>query len=167
MEFSKPEAYMRQISIYLKEQMDQQAYDLSKEFVKKFPGELLPHILLAESAFRLKRFDECKVEARKALKYAKTENDIRFCTMIFSTACFQRKDYIEGYETLKAACTGKFIPEVEEILLVFSIAMADEAKAIRHMQNLMVLNRSRAMQLMKDYDRQLEAAKAEQQKDQQ
>ena len=158
MEFSKAEGYLLQISIYLREQMDRNAYELSKDFVKKYPGELLPHVLLAESAFRLQKYDECKVEARKALKFAQTEQDLRFCTMIFSTACFQLKDYIEGYDTLRTATAGKFIPEVEEILLVFAMAMADEKIALHHMKNLMVLNRSRAMELMKQYDAQMKKA---------
>lgn len=151
MEFSRPESYTKQISEYLKAQMNDNAYRLSADFVKRYPGELMPHMLLAESAFRLSRYDQSKVEARKGLKLSQSEADIRFCAMVFSTACFQLKDYIEGYETLKKAAQGKFIQEVEEMLLILSWAMADEQKALRHMKNLMTLNRERALEFIKVY----------------
>lgn len=157
-EFSKPEAYLRQIAVYLKEQMNTQAYNLSQDFVKKFPGELLSHVLLAETAFRLGRYQEAKVEAQKALKLSQSESDIRFCALVFSTACFQLKDYIEGYNTLKSAMKGRFLPEVEEALLILALAMSDEQKAVHHMKNLMVLNRERAMDFMKVYATNLGAA---------
>ncbi|MCI0503633.1 hypothetical protein L0Y65_02870 [Candidatus Micrarchaeota archaeon] len=150
-EFSKPEAYLKQIAVYLKEGMDQQAYSLSGDFVKKFPSELLSHVLIAESAFRIGRYQESKVQAQKAIRLAQSESDIRFCALVFSTACFQLKDYIEGYNTLKSAMKGKFLPEVEEALLILSLAMADEQKALHHMKNLMVLNRARALDFMKIY----------------
>ncbi|MEW6036406.1 MAG: hypothetical protein AB1529_07375 [Candidatus Micrarchaeota archaeon] len=159
-EFSRPEAYSKQVSIYLKESMDEKALELCKDFVKMFPGELMAHLLMAESWFRLNRFFECKVEAGKALRLAQSEDDIRFCTMIYSTACFQLKDYIEGYNVLKGAMKGKFIAEVEEALLVFSLAMADEQKAMHHMKNLMVLNRDRAINFVGSYAERLDAAKA-------
>lgn len=157
-EFSKPEAYLKQIAVYLKEQMNEQAYALSQDFVKKFPSELLSHVLLAETAFRLGRFQQSKVEAQKGMRLAQSENDIRFCATVFSTACFQLKDYIEGYNTLKSSMKGKFLPEVEESLLILALAMADEQKALHHMKNLMVLNRQKAMEFMKDYAKNLEAA---------
>ena len=159
MEFSKPEAYLKQIAVYLKERMNEKAYTLCKDFAKAFPGELLAHILLAETAFRMERFQECKVESQKALKLAESENDVRFAALVFSTACFKLKDYIEGYETLKKAMRGKYLPEVEESLLILSLAMDDEAKAMQHMKNLMVLNRSRAVDFMKIYTENLEAAR--------
>jgi tetratricopeptide (TPR) repeat protein len=160
-EFSKPESYLKQISVYLKEQMNQQAYNLSQDFVKKFPAELLSHVLMAESAFRVGRYQESKVQAQKAIKLAQSESDIRFCALVFSTACFQLKDYIEGYETLKKAMKGKFLPEVEESLLILSLAMADEQKALHHMKNLMVLNRQKALDFMKIYAKNMDAARGQ------
>ncbi len=158
-EFTRPEAYLKQISVYLKERMNDQAYSLAGDFAKKFPGELLPHILLAEAAFRIGRFQECKVESQKGIRLAKSEDDIRFCALVFSTACFQLKDYIEGYRTLRGAMAGKFLPDVEEALLVLSLAMADEEKAMQHMKNLMVLNRQKALDFMKTYAARLESAR--------
>jgi hypothetical protein len=151
MEFTRPEAYARQIALYLRERLDQNAYELSKDFVRAFPGELLAHVLLAESAFRLGRYPEAKVEARKAMAFASTETDLVFCATVFSSACFHLKDYIEGYNTLKEASAGRFILHIEEALFVLSLAMHDEDKAIRHMRNLTVLNRSRAADMMKTY----------------
>src|SRR4030095_8494017 len=145
MEFSKPESFAKQISIYLKSQQNDKAYGLAHDFVHKFPQELIPHVLLAESSFRLGRHEEAKFEAKKGLRLAATDSDIVFCTMVFSSACFQLKDYIEGYETLKKVTKGKFIQEVEEALLIFSLAMMDEQKALQHMKNLIVLNREKAM----------------------
>jgi hypothetical protein len=159
MEFSKPASYLKQVAVYLKERMNDKAYALCKDFVKFYPCELLAHLLLAEVSFRVGRFQECKVESQKALKLATSENDVRFCALVFSTACFKLKDYIEGYDTLKKAMNGKFLPEVEESLLVLSIAMNDEGKAMHHMKNLMVLNRAKAVDFMHLYAENLEAAK--------
>lgn len=151
MGFTKPESFARQISVYLKERRDDRAYATSRDFVKAFPGELMPHVLLAESCFRMGRFPEAKIEGKKALALASSDSDIVFCSMVFSSACFQMKDYLEGYETLKRTLNGRFIPEVEEALLLFSFAMKDEPKAVVHMKNLIVLNRGRAIQVMDAY----------------
>ncbi len=151
MEFTKKESYAKMISIYMKERMDRQAYDLSREFVAKFPGELIPHLLMAETAYRLERYSEAKVEGRKALKYATSETDMIFCTMVFASACFHLKDYIEAYTLLKEVSAKKTILEVEEALFVFSLAMRNESQAIDHMKNLLELNRDHALELMRVY----------------
>jgi hypothetical protein len=151
MEITKKEAFAKLVSIHMKNHEDQKAYDLSKDFVQKFPGELLSHVLLAESAFRLKRFGEVKTEGRKALRYAQSESDFIFCAMVFSSACFHLKDYIEGYELLKEISMKKQLAEVEEALVVFSIAMKNEQDAIDHMGNLIHINRERALVLMRTY----------------
>jgi hypothetical protein len=151
MEFTKKESYAKMVAIYMKERMDRQAYDLSKEFVVKFPGELIPHLLLAETAYRLERYAEAKLEGRKALKYATSETDMIFCTMVFASACFHLKDYIEGYQLLKEVSARKSIMEVEEALFVFSLAMRDEKQAIDHMKNLLEINRDHALELMRVY----------------
>ncbi|MEW6721675.1 MAG: hypothetical protein AB1324_00270 [Candidatus Micrarchaeota archaeon] len=151
MEFTKPVSFAKQIAIYLRSRMDEKAYQASKDFVKQFPGELMAHVLLAESAFRLGRFSEAKVEGRKALRYATSENDMVFCAMVFSSACFHLKDYIEGYRLLKEISSKKSIVEVEEALFVFSLAMKDEEKAIGHMKNLLQMNHARALELMRVY----------------
>ncbi len=151
MEFTKKESYAKMIAIYLKERMDRQGYELSQEFVQKFPGEMMSHLLLAESAFRLERYSEAKVEGRKALRYATSESDTIFCTMIFASACFHLKDYIEAHRLLQEISTKKTILEVEEALFVFSVAMRDEQQAIGHMRNLLELNRDHALKLMETY----------------
>ena len=151
MEFTKPESYAKMIAIYLKNHQDEQAYELSGDFVKKFPGEFLPHLLLAESSFRLSRYAEAKIEGRKALNYCVTETDTIYCTLMFSSACFFLKDYIEGYELLKQISAKKPIVEVEEALFVFSLAMKDESRAIDHMKVLLELNRERALDLIHTY----------------
>jgi tetratricopeptide (TPR) repeat protein len=151
MEITKKEAFAKLIANHMKNHEDKKAYDLSISFVKKFPGELLSHILLAESAFRLRRFAEAKVEGRKALRYAQSENDLVFCAMIFSSACFHLKDYLEAYDLLKEISNRKQLANVEEALVVFSIAMKNEQDAIEHLRNLISLNRERALSLMKTY----------------
>jgi tetratricopeptide (TPR) repeat protein len=151
MEITKKEAFAKLISIYMKNHEDQKAYDLSHDFVKKFPGELLSHLLLAESAFRLNRFGEAKTEGRRALRYATSESDTIFCAMVFSSACFHLKDYIEGYELLKQISSRKQLAEVEEALVVFSIAMKDEQGALEHFRTLMQVNRPGALELMRTY----------------
>ncbi len=151
MEFTKKESYAKMIAIYMKERMDKQAYDLSKEFISKFPGELIAHLLMAETAYRLERYSEAKVEGRKALRYATSETDMIFCTMVFASACFHLKDYIEAYTLLKEISSKKTILEVEEALFVFSLAMRNESQAIDHMRNLLEINRDHALELMRVY----------------
>ncbi|HSB46731.1 MAG TPA: hypothetical protein VLD37_01870 [Candidatus Bilamarchaeum sp.] len=151
MEITKKEAFAKLISMDLKNHEDQKAYDLAVDFVKKFPGELLSHLLLAESAFRLRRFAEAKVESRKALRYACSDSDTVFCTMVFSSACFHLKDYIEAHELLKQISLREKIAEVEEALVVFSIAMRDEQGALDHFNSLIQVNRDAALELMRTY----------------
>ncbi|MFN7991331.1 MAG: hypothetical protein U0R44_04200 [Candidatus Micrarchaeia archaeon] len=151
MELTKKDSYAKMISIYIKNLQDQQAYDLSKEFIQKFPGELISHLLLAESAFRLARYAEAKLEGRKALRYANSDYDLLFCSMVFASACFQLKDYIEGYKVLKEISAKRPVLEVEEALFAFSLAMKNEATAIQHMKNMLQINRQHALDLMKDY----------------
>ncbi len=151
MELTKKDSYAKMISIYIKNLQDQQAYDLSKEFIQKFPGELMSHLLLAESAFRLGRYAEAKLEGRKALRYAASDYDILFCSMVFASACFQLKDYIEGYKVLKEISDRTPVLEVGEALFAFSLAMKNEGDAIFHMKNMLQINRQHALELMKDY----------------
>ena len=151
MELTRPEAYAKIIAIYLKNYENEKAYELSKEFVMKFPGELLSHILLSESAFRLGRFTEAKIEGRKALRYASSDSDMVFSSLIFASACFQLHDYLEGYQVLKDVSGRGQIAQVEEALVVFSMAMKSELEAVGHLRNLMGLNRERAVAIMRTY----------------
>lgn len=151
MEITKKEAFAKIISNHMRNREDRKAYDLSGDFIRKFPGELLSHLLRAESAFRLQRFPEAKIEGRKALRYAQSESDMVFCAMVFSSACFHLKDYIEGYELLKGISSRRKLADVEEALVVFSIAMKNEEDAIDHLRRLIQINRERALVLMRTY----------------
>lgn len=158
MELTHKEAYAKIIAIHLKNYEDQKAYDLSREFVLRFPGELLSHVLLAESAFRIGRYTEAKIEARKAMRYASSESDFAFSALVFASACFHLNDYLEGYALLSEIAMKKQIAQVEEALLVFSLAMKSEAEAMSHLRNLMMLNRERALGIMRTYIQSLPVA---------
>ena len=114
-------------------------------------GELLAHVLLAESAFRMGRFTEAKIEARKAMRYASSDSDMVFSALVFASACFHLNDFLEGYQMLSDISSRKQIAQVEEALVVFSLAMKSEIEAVGHLRNLMSLNRERAVELMRTY----------------
>jgi len=137
-------AYIKQNVLYLNNKDYGKAYEFSKEFVQKFPAEMIAHFLLAKAAFCLGRHEEAVLGARKAFNLAADADDMLSCAILASTAYYELKEYGKGLELLKQVEKTKTSEELEELLFIFSLAMEDEKEAMKHVQDLYKLNKKAA-----------------------
>jgi hypothetical protein len=149
--FTKKEPFIKQVAIYLSNGSYQEAYDLSKEFSARFPDELVAHFLLAKSAYWVRKYDESKIEARKAFNMAVSDEDIQMCAILASSAYYRSGEYAKGYELLKGAELKKKTPEIVELLFIFSVALQDEGEAMRQIDELQKMDKKLALEFIKKY----------------
>jgi tetratricopeptide (TPR) repeat protein len=145
MELTKKEAFIKQIVIYMNGQDYDKAYELCQGFVKKFPGEMVSHFLQARSAFALKRFDETKIEARKAFSMSTNKEDMLASALLASTAHLELKEYANGYELLRRMEEKKDSSDLQSAMVVFSLALRDKQEVVKHLDKLYALNERLAM----------------------
>ena len=79
--FTKKEAFIKQVALYLKNEDYRQAYPMAKELVTKFPDDLAGHFLLSKTAFWLDKYDESINEGRKAFNMS-NEKDMLICAIL-------------------------------------------------------------------------------------
>jgi len=147
-EITKPSAYLKQIYLYLKNGDNESAYSTSKDFVAKFPQEMPAHFLLALSALKLNKFDETRIEGRKAFNMAVVPEDMFSCALICSLAYFELKEYAKGYELLTLVEKTKKTDQLEELLVLFSLAINNPEEAFKHEEELSRLNARAADDLL-------------------
>lgn len=144
----KPNSYIVQISLYLKNRDPRKAYQLSKEFASAFPGEMASHYLLALASLKLDGFEEAKIEGRKAFNVAQTPEDMLTCAFVIALAYYALKEYDKGYEVLLYMEKKLPTPELEKLLIMFSLAMSRPDDAAKHEENLFRLNAKAARDLL-------------------
>ena len=144
-------AYIKQNALYLKNKDYGRAYEFSKEFTQKFPGEMIAYFLLAKAAFCLERYEEAAMVARKAFNMASEPEDVLTCAIMASTAYYEMGEYSKGLELLKQVEKIKANEELEELLFIFSLALKDEKEAMKHVQELYKLNKKAAEDFMARY----------------
>ncbi len=147
MEFSKPGPYIKQISIYLRDNDKAQAYDTAKAFVAKFPDEPIAHLLLAMASLMAGDPPTAKIEAHKAFNIVTSPEDLASCALVAAMAHFELKEYAKGYEILSAAGARASSPELEEMLVLFGILTENPAIAAKHYSALSKMNSKLAMEL--------------------
>jgi tetratricopeptide (TPR) repeat protein len=140
MELTKKEAFVKQLVIYMKDSEVQKAYLLAQEFVKKFPGEMVSHFLLGRAAFAVRKFEEAKLEARKAFGMSKTDEDMVASALLVSTAHLELKEYAQGYEILRRVEDKSQGSDVQTAMVVFSVALKDEKEVMNHLNKLYKVN---------------------------
>jgi len=145
-DFTKPEAYEKQIAVYLANTQYQQAYELSKQFVEKFGQDMISHFLLMKSAFWLKKFDEAIKEGRIAFNLAH-DKDMVICAIVLSSAYYLKGEYEKAYELLNDITT-KDNEDVEKLLFIYSLAINNEKAAMQHIEKLYNINRRLAEDLV-------------------
>jgi tetratricopeptide (TPR) repeat protein len=148
MDITKPKAFLIQISLYLKNNDAESAYSMSKDFVAKFPSEMAAHYLLAFSALGSKRYEEAKMEGRKAFNMASSDEDMLTCALLASMAYYELKDYAKGYELLLAVEKRAKTAELEKLMVLFSLAANSPEEAFRHEEELFRLNSKAAIELL-------------------
>ena len=142
MNFSKPEAFVKQIIIYLVQKEYDLAFALSKEFVVTFPNNLLAHFFLAKSAFWIRNFVIAIDEGRKAFNMS-VGNDLITTGVLLASAYYIYGDFQKGYLVLVAvenALPNELTPEFEEIISIYSLALNNPENAEKHIKRLYELN---------------------------
>jgi tetratricopeptide (TPR) repeat protein len=147
-EFTKKEAFARQLAIFIRNEDRQRAYELSKEFVNTYPDEMLAHFLLALAAFRLDKFDEAKLEGRKAFNLAQSADDMLVAALLTSSAHYDLGEYTQGYELLRSIEKRKSTDELQKRMFIFAMALGKSDEALQHMDQLFKLNESMAADLV-------------------
>ena len=95
-------AYVKQLLIFLSNQDYQSSLGFGKEFVEKFPAEMISHYLLAKVLYFNKDFAGSAMEGRKSFNLASDPDDILACAITTSTAYYELKEYAKGYELLNS-----------------------------------------------------------------
>jgi len=147
-EFTKKEAFARQLAIFIRNEDRQRAYELSKEFANKFPGEMLAHFLLALAAYRIDKFDEAKSEGRKAFNLASSAEDMLVTALLASSAHYNLGEYTQGYDLLKAIEKRKSTDELQKRMFIFAMALNKSDEALYHMDQLFKLNETMAADMV-------------------
>jgi hypothetical protein len=149
MELTKKGAFIKQISIYLAGGGHRPAYELSLEFVKKFPDEMMSHFLAAKSAFWLGKYAETAGEGRLAFNLAAQARERAACAIMAASGYYEMGEYRKGYELLmEIEREGTAGEELEGLLFIFSIAIKDDREALRHVDMLRKLNKKAAENLI-------------------
>ncbi|MDO8553622.1 MAG: CDC27 family protein [Candidatus Micrarchaeota archaeon] len=141
--FTKPDAYQKQITIYLNNKNYESAYDLAKEFSERFGQELTSHFLLSKSAFWMKKYPEAIVAGRKAFNMAHAKEDMILCGIILSTAYYMQGDVKNSQEVLEAV-NRDGNTDVEKLMFICALAVQDEKAAMEHVNRLYKINRRMA-----------------------
>lgn len=144
-EFDSKEPYVKQLILYFQNGSYQKAFSLSKDFVRRFPKDSTPHFFLARSAFWLNDFPTAKDESLKAFNLSDGEDEMAVAGILLACSYFQLKEYQQGKEVLALLRTE--LPQKEDLQklrFIFSLALNDEAAAMRHLELLYTINRKAA-----------------------
>lgn len=147
MEFSKPSAFTKQIAIYISNGDKDGAVNTAKDFILKFPDEIMAHMLLAMASLMAGNYEIAKNEGRKAFNMTSNPDDMLSCAIIAAMAHFQLKEYEKGYEILSVIEPQKSTAQLEEMLVIFSILIDNPDMATKHYSLLFKMNSKLAEEL--------------------
>ena len=140
MALPKKEPYIRQIALYISNKEFDRAYILAQDFSSKFKGELIAHFLMAKAAFRLKKFYEASIAARKAFALANNKQDMIICAIILAASYYVLGDRIQAYQVLNKFKSDEN-PDIEKLMLIFVLSAQNEGEAMQHIEKLYSVNR--------------------------
>ena len=150
MEFTK-KGYIAQIAAHLKQKDYEKAYNLAKELVDKFPGEVATHFILSQAAFWLGKYDESAKEGRIAFNKSTSYDDMLTCTILTVSAYLESGKVKEGKEMLNFMENRKSSEEIEKLQFIFSLAAKNEKEAVKHLNDLYEMNHKAAEELVLKY----------------
>ena len=150
MEFTK-QGYIAQISVFLKQEDSEKAYKLSKEFVNKFPNDVITHFLLCQSAYVVRKFDEAALQGRMAFNKSSSYDDMLACTILTASAYYENGKIVEGWEMLKFMERRKTNENLEKLLFIYSLAVKNKNEAVNHLNELHRINDKAADELVIKY----------------
>ena len=148
-EFTDKPPYIKQIAIYFQQGEYKKAYQLSKEFVEKYPDYMASHFLLAKAAFWINDFETAKEESKKAFSLSEGEEEVAVSGILLACSHYRLKDYEKGMEILRLlkskAGTGE---SIKKLKFVFALALHNEPAAMRHLDELYEINKKEASSIM-------------------
>ncbi len=146
----KPEAYQRQLILYLNNQSYQQAYDFGRQYASEYPDDMVAHFLVAKAALWLAKYEETVTEARKAFNLAHDEADMVMCAIHACIAYYRLRDYAKGFELLQALDRIRTCEETEQLAFLFSLALGNDAEARKHFNAMMTIDSDAAMAFLQE-----------------
>ncbi|NYZ73567.1 tetratricopeptide repeat protein [Candidatus Micrarchaeota archaeon] len=146
----KPEAYQKQLIIYLNNKSYGQAYDLARQYLAEYPDDMVAHFLLAKSALWAEKYEEAALEARKAFNLARNEADMVMCAVHACIAYYRLQQYGKGFELLKSLESVRTCEETEQLAFLFSLAIGNDWEARRHFDSMMNIDSDAAMGFLQE-----------------
>ncbi len=142
MEFTRKDAIIKQILLYLTNRDFRKAQTLSKELVEQFPQDLLSNYLAAKSSYWAEDYLSAEQHARKAFNIAQGQDMIPTAIML-GCVLFMKREYTKGYhflETVEDAKITKEPAEFQELMTVYSLALNNPKAAVMHVNRLYDIN---------------------------
>ncbi|MDD5172194.1 MAG: hypothetical protein PHF60_04125 [Candidatus ainarchaeum sp.] len=146
----KPEAYQKQLILYLNNKCHGQAYDLAKQYINEHPDDMVAHFLLGKSALWVEKYEEAAMEARKAFNLARNEADMVMCAIHACIAYYRLQEYVKGFELLKTLERIRTCEETEQLAFLFSLAIGNDEEARRHFDSMMNIDSDAAMGFLQE-----------------
>ncbi|MFH0884903.1 MAG: hypothetical protein V1861_04295 [Candidatus Micrarchaeota archaeon] len=146
----KPEAYQRQLILYLNNKAFEQAYDFAKQYVGEHPDDMVAHFLLSKAALWQGKYEETVLEARKAFNLARNEADMVMCAIHACIAYYRLQQYDKGFELLQALDRIRTCEETEQLAFLFSLAVGNDVEARKHFNAMMTIDSDAAMGFLKE-----------------
>ncbi len=148
-QFTSPSPYMRQISIYLKQEKYPEAHSLSEKFVNSFPDNMMAHLLLAKSSFWINDFQNARDEAKKAYGIAEGTAEVIMAGILLACSHYRLKEYEKGLKLVRALFEQA--PNMEELVslkFAFAMALSDESEAARSIEILYSIDKKAGRRLL-------------------
>ncbi len=149
MEFTKKEAFIKQIGLYMENQDYESAYNLGVEFSNKFKDELTAYFLMAKAAFRMKKFADAAKAARTAFNLATTNKDMLTCAILLSASYYMQGDKINAYKILNQVLGKEQNNDAERFMFIYSLGIQNNDEAAEHLERLYQSNKLAAREFMK------------------
>ncbi len=148
--FTKPDGYVKQISIYLDAADYEKAQALAQEMVGVFPNEMISHFLLAKCLLRIGRYDEALQQAMKSFNMSSDRKDLIASGLLVASADFMLNRFDEGMRMLRNFEEDNN-EDIERLEVIFSAAMGDSESAAKYVRALMKLNKKAAEELIERF----------------
>ena len=148
--FTKPDGYVKQISLYLDAADYEKAHSLAQDMVNSFPNEMISHFLLAKCSLRIGKYEEALQQALRAFNMSSDRKDLLAAGLLAASADFMLNRFDEGVRMLLNFEEDNN-EDIERLEVIFSAAMGDEESAAKHVRALMKLNKKAAEELIERF----------------
>lgn len=139
MTIEKEDSFIKQIALYLKNKDYGKSYELSKEFIQKFPNIMISHFLFAKSSFWLEKYPEAEIGGAKSFQLSKAGEEKITSGILLGTIYMMENKYEKAYNLMNSIQNKS--AELEEILILCAVAMEDDKAIDSHIDRLYEINK--------------------------